>query len=263
MRSDSGSGSSKKAIGRSSRRRAKASFRWSMGPSQRSSVPRSISSSFTVSPCSPRGRRDPECRGPDRPLGRPSNEVPVLWVRRAAGPGGLAAIGSSSSVGTGRLRRGVGRVSGPWTTSRRCAWLSTRPVTRSAHGDVPIGAVVLHDGHVVAHRHNERELTGDPTAHAEVLALRDAAAELGHWRLLDCTLVVTLEPCPMCAGAASAPRARAPRLRRRRPQGRRGRVAPQPRAPTPRLNHECEVTDGVLADECRRLLTRRSSTSTA
>jgi tRNA(adenine34) deaminase len=122
-----------------------------------------------------------------------------------------------------------------------------------AHGDVPIGAVVLHEGHVVAHRHNERELTGDPTAHAEVLALRDAAAELGHWRLLDCTLVVTLEPCPMCAGAAWASRL-----------GRLVFGAADPRAGAAgslhnlvtdeRLNHECEVTDGVLAAEAAALL---------
>ncbi|MGA0231224.1 MAG: nucleoside deaminase, partial [Ilumatobacteraceae bacterium] len=63
------------------------------------------------------------------------------------------------------------------------------------HDDVPVGAIVLRDGEVIASRHNERELTGDPTAHAEVLALRDAAARVGHWRLDDCTLVVTLEPC--------------------------------------------------------------------
>ena len=69
------------------------------------------------------------------------------------------------------------------------------------HGDVPIGAVVLRDGVVVAARHNERERTGDPTAHAEILALRDAAAHVGQWRLDDCALVVTLEPCAMCAGA--------------------------------------------------------------
>lgn len=70
-----------------------------------------------------------------------------------------------------------------------------------AHGDVPIGAVVVRDGEVIAARHNERELTGDPTAHAEVLAIRAAAEVVGHWRLLDCTLYVTLEPCVMCAGA--------------------------------------------------------------
>jgi tRNA(adenine34) deaminase len=68
-------------------------------------------------------------------------------------------------------------------------------------GDVPVGAVVLHEGKVIASRHNERELTNDPTAHAEILALRDAARTLGTWRLTECTLVVTLEPCVMCAGA--------------------------------------------------------------
>jgi len=79
--------------------------------------------------------------------------------------------------------------------------------TAAAHGDVPVGAVVVGpDGTVLARRHNERELAGDPTAHAEVLALRAAAAALGTWRLSGCTLVVTLEPCPMCAGAAVASR---------------------------------------------------------
>ena len=70
-----------------------------------------------------------------------------------------------------------------------------------AHDDVPVGAVVVRAGEVIASRHNERELTGDPTAHAEILAVRDAARAVGTWRLDDCTLVVTLEPCPMCAGA--------------------------------------------------------------
>ena len=69
------------------------------------------------------------------------------------------------------------------------------------HGDVPVGAVVVHNGVIIAARHNEREATNDPTAHAEVLALRDAAQHLGRWRLDDCDLVVTLEPCVMCAGA--------------------------------------------------------------
>ncbi len=71
----------------------------------------------------------------------------------------------------------------------------------SESGDVPVGAVVVHDGQIIAARHNEREATGDPTAHAEILALRDAATALGRWRLNDCTLIVTLEPCVMCAGA--------------------------------------------------------------
>jgi tRNA(adenine34) deaminase len=71
----------------------------------------------------------------------------------------------------------------------------------SESGDVPVGAVVVHEGQIIAARHNEREAKGDPTAHAEILALRDAATALGRWRLHDCTLVVTLEPCVMCAGA--------------------------------------------------------------
>ena len=71
----------------------------------------------------------------------------------------------------------------------------------SESGDVPVGAVVVHEGQIIAARHNEREATGDPTAHAEILSLRDAATALGRWRLNDCTLVVTLEPCVMCAGA--------------------------------------------------------------
>jgi tRNA(adenine34) deaminase len=69
------------------------------------------------------------------------------------------------------------------------------------HDDVPVGAVVVHNGVIIAARHNEREATDDPTAHAEVLALRDAAQHLGRWRLDDCDLLVTLEPCVMCAGA--------------------------------------------------------------
>jgi len=70
------------------------------------------------------------------------------------------------------------------------------------HGDVPVGALVIVDGEIIASRHNERQLTADPTAHAEVLAMRDACAHLGTWRLDNATLVSTLEPCTMCAGAA-------------------------------------------------------------
>ena len=69
------------------------------------------------------------------------------------------------------------------------------------HDDVPVGAIVVRHGEVIAARHNERELSDDPVAHAEILALRDAATRLGQWRLDDCTMFVTLEPCPMCAGA--------------------------------------------------------------
>ena len=121
------------------------------------------------------------------------------------------------------------------------------------HDDVPVGAVVVRDGEVIARRHNERELTGDPTAHAEVLAMRDAAAVIGHWRLDDCTLVVTLEPCVMCAGAMV--------------NGRVGHLvygAIDPKAgaagsrfdivDSPLLNHRVPRTVGVLAEECGRLL---------
>jgi len=124
------------------------------------------------------------------------------------------------------------------------------------HGDVPVGAVVAAaDGHVVARRHNERERAGDPTAHAELLALRDAAAVLGRWRLEGCVLVATIEPCPMCAGAALAARV--------------GTVvfgAPDPKAGAcgslynlgadPRLNHEMEIVPGVRAEEAAVLIRR-------
>ena len=121
------------------------------------------------------------------------------------------------------------------------------------HGDVPVGAVVWHNGEVISRRHNEREHTGDPTAHAEILALRDAAARLGGWRLDGATVAVTLEPCPMCAGALQ--------------QARVGRVvfgADDPKAGAlgslynlgadPRLNHEFAVVPGVRAEECAALL---------
>ncbi len=121
------------------------------------------------------------------------------------------------------------------------------------HGDVPVGAVGLVDGSVVASGHNEREVAGDPTAHAEVLVLRAAAAVLGSWRLDRLTLVVTLEPCPMCAGALVAARV-----------GRLVFGAADPRAGAagslynlcvdPRLNHELPVTPGVRAAESAALL---------
>ncbi|MCU1485166.1 MAG: deaminase [Actinomycetia bacterium] len=125
----------------------------------------------------------------------------------------------------------------------------------AAAGDVPVGAVVLGpDGEVVARRHNERELRRDPVAHAELLAIQDAAAVLGDWRLTGCTVVVTLEPCPMCAGALVAARV--------------GRVvfgAFDPKAGAvgtlynlctdPRLNHEVVVEAGVRGEECSAQLT--------
>ena len=125
-----------------------------------------------------------------------------------------------------------------------------------AHGDVPVGALVVSaDGEVIASRHNERELGGDPTAHAELLALRDAAARLGRWRLTDCILLSTLEPCPMCAGAALAARI--------------GTVvfgAADPKAGAcgslynlgadPRLNHDMAIVPGVRGAESTARLRR-------
>ncbi|MFJ8592055.1 tRNA adenosine(34) deaminase TadA [Streptomyces sp. NPDC093598] len=123
-------------------------------------------------------------------------------------------------------------------------------------GDVPVGAVVLApDGTtVLAAGHNEREAGGDPTAHAEVLALRRAAAALGAWRLAGCTLVVTLEPCTMCAGAIQ--QSRVDRLvygARDEKAGAAGSLWDLLR--DRRLNHRPEVIGGVLSEECAGLLT--------
>ena len=123
-----------------------------------------------------------------------------------------------------------------------------------SHGDVPVGCVVVVDGQVVARRHNERELQGDPTAHAEVLAIRDAAAAVGDgWRLEGATVVVTVEPCPMCAGAILASRAARVVFGAASPEaGSMGSLYHL--GADPRLNHEVETVPGVLADEAAALL---------
>jgi tRNA(adenine34) deaminase len=123
----------------------------------------------------------------------------------------------------------------------------------AAHGDVPIGAVVVRGDEVIGAAGNERELRGDPTAHAEVLALRQAAERLGGWRVADSVLYVTLEPCAMCAGAIVL--ARVPRVVF-------GTVDPKAGAAgsvidvlaEPRFNHRPQVDAGLLADECAVLL---------
>lgn len=123
----------------------------------------------------------------------------------------------------------------------------------AALGEVPIGAVLVHEGIVLARAHNLRESRQDPTAHAELVAIRDAAAALGSWRLLKCTLYVTLEPCAMCAGAIVL--ARIPRLVF-------GALDPKAGAcrslftltQDPRLNHRVEVEAEVLAEDSQRLL---------
>jgi tRNA(adenine34) deaminase len=121
------------------------------------------------------------------------------------------------------------------------------------HDDVPIGALIVHEGEVIAAAHNERELRGDPTAHAELLAVREAARVLGSWRVLDTVLYVTLEPCAMCAGAIVL--ARVPRV---------VFAATDPKAGAagsvfdilaePRLNHRPQVASGLLAEDSAALL---------
>jgi tRNA(adenine34) deaminase len=123
----------------------------------------------------------------------------------------------------------------------------------AAHGDVPVGAVILHNGEVIARRHNEREASNDPTAHAEVLALRDASKLLNSWRLSECTLVVTLEPCVMCAGATQS--ARIGRLVYGAANFEAGATASLYNVMSdPRLGHNPPVEHGVLADESAALL---------
>lgn len=121
------------------------------------------------------------------------------------------------------------------------------------HGDVPIGAVVTRDGQILAAAGNEREVAGDPTAHAEILALRAAASGLGTWHLEGCTLYVTLEPCAMCAGAAVLSRLDRVVFGAADPKagfaGSLGNLVQDPR-----LNHTVSLTEGVLAEECGDLL---------
>jgi tRNA(adenine34) deaminase len=132
--------------------------------------------------------------------------------------------------------------------------LALREAIRSTeHDDVPVGCVIAHDGEVLAAAPNERELRGDPTAHCEILALREAAAKLGSWRLSDTVLYVTLEPCAMCAGAIVL--ARVPRVVF-------GALDPKAGAAgsvldvlgEPRLNHRPEVAAGLLAEDSAGIL---------
>jgi tRNA(adenine34) deaminase len=132
--------------------------------------------------------------------------------------------------------------------------LAVREAERALeHDDVPIGAVLVREGEVMAAAHNERELRQDPTAHAEMIALRESARELGTWRVLDAVMYVTLEPCAMCAGALVL--ARVPRV---------VYGASDPKAGAcgsvldvlgePGLNHRPDVAGGLLAQECGDLL---------
>jgi tRNA(adenine34) deaminase len=132
--------------------------------------------------------------------------------------------------------------------------LALREAARAPeHDDVPIGAVVVREGEVIGLGHNERELRGDPTAHAELVALREAARRLGSWRVLESVLYVTLEPCAMCAGAIVL--ARVPRVvfgTRDPKAGAAGSVLSV--LDVPQLNHRPQVEEGLLAQECADLL---------
>ena len=123
-------------------------------------------------------------------------------------------------------------------------------------GEVPIGAVLIDDkGGVVVQAHNMRETWKDATAHAEVIAIREAGKKLGHWRLSDCTLYVTVEPCPMCAGALVMGRLR--RVVYGVPDAKAGAVESLFNIPRhPALNHQVQVTAGILEDECAAVLKR-------
>ncbi|HEY4450517.1 MAG TPA: tRNA adenosine(34) deaminase TadA [Solirubrobacteraceae bacterium] len=121
------------------------------------------------------------------------------------------------------------------------------------HDDVPIGALIVHDGEVLAAAHNERELRQDPTAHAEMLVLREAARALGSWRVLDSVLYVTLEPCAMCAGAIVLARVSRVVFGARDPKaGACGSVLDV--LGEPRLNHRPVLAGGLRAQECAALL---------
>ena len=128
-----------------------------------------------------------------------------------------------------------------------------------SHGDIPIGALVVLEGDIISSRHNERELRNDPTAHAEVLAIQDAAKKLGTSRLDGATLISTLEPCPMCAGAALS--ARISRIIFGAEDPKAGALGSLYQLGSdPRLNHEFSVTPRVLQEECGALISRFFST---
>lgn len=120
-------------------------------------------------------------------------------------------------------------------------------------GEVPIGAVIVLDGRIVGRGHNLRETSNDPTTHAEMVAIREAAEAIGHWRLLETTLYVTLEPCVMCMGAMIL--ARIPRLVYACRDPRAGAVGSiYDFSQDDRFNHKVEVTEGVLGEECSQML---------
>ncbi len=139
-------------------------------------------------------------------------------------------------------------------TDEAWMWEALREAERGArYGEVPVGCVVVREGRLLARAHDRRESLRDPTAHAEILALREAARAVGTWRLEGCTVYVTTEPCPMCAGALVLARVR--RLVYGASSPKSGAVRTLYRiADDPRLNHRVEVVGGVLEPEAQALL---------
>lgn len=178
-------------------------------------------------------------------------------MSETSGPAVVPDLGPPAGRRSGHPGVGL-HETGPMTTERTVdeAFMALAVAEAEAalgHDDVPVGAIVVHDGEVIAARHNERELHDDPVGHAEILALRDASGQLGSWRLDDCTLYVTLEPCAMCAGAMV--------------NARLGRLvfgATDPKAGAASshfqlldgavLNHRVDVTQGVDEQRCGDLL---------
>lgn len=188
--------------------------------------------------------------GPD-PVSTPGTDLGAnLGTGLGADPGSDPGAGLR---GDPAPAPGADPVRDPWRDAMRLA-LAEADAALPA-GDVPVGAVVLApDGTVLARAHNEREAAGDPTAHAEVLALRRAAAATGEWRLTGCTLVVTLEPCVMCAGALVQSRVeRVVFGALDEKAGAAGSLWDLVR--DRRLNHRPEVIHGVLGEECAEQLT--------
>jgi tRNA(adenine34) deaminase len=124
-----------------------------------------------------------------------------------------------------------------------------------AENEVPVGAVIVHDDRVIAAAHNQREQLRDPTAHAELIAITQAAGALGSWRLNDCTLYVTLEPCPMCAGAIVQARIGAVVYGATDPKAGAAQSLYQLLSDT-RLNHQAQIVPGVLAQPCGAMLSQ-------
>jgi tRNA(adenine34) deaminase len=181
-----------------------------------------------------------------------SGEIKGVNVRTGGGWSSFAATCDRKPTIIGGMAMTAGRF---FPRDEYFMRLAIREAERALeHEDVPIGAIMVREGEVVGAAHNERELRQDPTAHAEILALREAAAAVGSWRVLDSVLYVTLEPCAMCAGAIVL--ARVPRVVY-------GTADPKAGAAgsvldvlaEPRLNHRPEVAGGLLADECAALLT--------